>query len=118
MTGRIRIGLSGWQYAGWRGEFYPPGLPQARELDYASRAVQSIEINGSHYSLQSPSSFQRWHDATPPDFVFSVKGPRYLTHILGLRGDSMRIATAISSHRVFSIFTANSDRSSGNFRPT
>ena len=94
MTGRIRVGLSGWQYAGWRGEFYPPGLPQARELDYASRAVQSIEINGSHYSLQSASSFQRWHDATPPDFVFSVKGPRYLTHILRLQGDIMPTATA------------------------
>ncbi|MDB5963968.1 MAG: hypothetical protein JWQ72_468 [Polaromonas sp.] len=91
---RIRIGISGWQYAGWRGAFYPPGVTQSRELAYAARAVQTIEINGSHYSLQRPSSFQAWHDATPDDFVFSVKGPRYLTHILRLQGEHLAVGAA------------------------
>ena len=93
-TPRIRIGISGWQYAGWRGVFYPPGLVQAHELAFASRAMQTIEINGSHYSLQRPSSYQRWHDETPDDFVFSVKAPRYLTHILRLQGDGVPVALA------------------------
>lgn len=88
----IRIGISGWQYAGWRGVFYPPGLAQAHELAFASRAMQTIEINGSHYSLQRPTSYQRWHDDTPDDFVFSVKAPRYLTHLLRLEGDSVPVA--------------------------
>jgi uncharacterized protein YecE (DUF72 family) len=92
---RIRIGISGWQYAGWRGVFYPPKLAHARELEFASRAVQSIEINGSHYSLQRASSFQRWHDATPEGFLFSVKGPRFLTHMLRLEGE--RVPTAIAN---------------------
>ncbi|WP_431096456.1 DUF72 domain-containing protein [Polaromonas aquatica] len=90
----IRIGISGWQYAGWRGVFYPPGLVQAHELAFASRAMQTIEINGSHYSLQRPGSYQRWHDDTPDDFVFSVKAPRYLTHILRLEGDAVPVALA------------------------
>ena len=90
----IRIGISGWQYAGWRGVFYPPKLAHARELEFASRAVQSIEINGSHYSLQTPASYRRWHDATPKDFIFSVKGPRFLTHMLRLQGDRMATGTA------------------------
>jgi len=77
----VRIGISGWRYEPWRGVFYPKGLVQRRELEYASRAVSSIEINGSFYSLQRPSSFQAWHDATPDDFVFAVKGPRYITHM-------------------------------------
>jgi uncharacterized protein YecE (DUF72 family) len=90
----IRIGISGWQYAGWRGVFYPPKLAHARELAFASRAVQSIEINGSHYSMQTATSFQRWHDATPDDFLFSVKGPRFLTHMLRLEGARVPVATA------------------------
>jgi uncharacterized protein YecE (DUF72 family) len=89
---QVRIGISGWQYAGWRGVFYPPGLAQAHELAFASRAMQTIEINGSHYSLQRPGSYQRWHDATPPSFVFSVKAPRYLTHMLRLEGDAVPAA--------------------------
>jgi uncharacterized protein YecE (DUF72 family) len=88
MTGRVRIGISGWRYAGWRGVFYPQKLPQARELEFASRRVQSIEINGSHYSLQRASSWRAWHDATPDDFVFSVKDPRYLTHMLRFRDET------------------------------
>jgi uncharacterized protein YecE (DUF72 family) len=90
----IRIGTSGWRYAGWRGDFYPPGLVQARELEYISRALQTVEINGSHYSLQTPASYQAWHDATPRRFVFSVKGPRYLTHMLGLANSRTAVATA------------------------
>ena len=78
--GNIRVGIGGWVFAPWRGIFYPPGLTQARELDYASRHVTSIEINGTFYGAQKPASFRRWRDETPDDFVFSVKGPRYATH--------------------------------------
>ena len=81
---QIRIGISGWRYAGWRGDFYPKGLPQRRELEFAAGRVSSIELNGSFYSLQRPSSYTAWYEATPPGFVFSHKGNRYLTHILRL----------------------------------
>ncbi|WP_250453161.1 DUF72 domain-containing protein [Caballeronia sp. ATUFL_M2_KS44] len=93
-AGRIRIGISGWRYAGWRGVFYPAKLAQARELEFASRAVQTVEINGSHYSLQTLSSYRAWHDATPEHFVFSVKGPRYLTHMLRFRDETALPAIA------------------------
>jgi uncharacterized protein YecE (DUF72 family) len=79
--GRTYIGISGWRYPPWRGVFYPSGLPQNRELEYASRALSTIEINGTFYSLQKPESFQHWYEDTPPGFVFSVKGARYITHI-------------------------------------
>ena len=93
--GHIRVGISGWRYAGWRGAFYPSGLTQARELEYASRRMQTIEVNGSHYALQTPSSYARWYEATPRGFVFSVKSPRYLTHILRFRdADASRKAMA------------------------
>ncbi len=82
---RIRIGISGWRYGAWRGVFYPEGLPQKNELEFASRALPSIEINGSFYALQRPETYARWHDETPRGFVFSVKGPRYITHIRRLR---------------------------------
>jgi uncharacterized protein YecE (DUF72 family) len=81
----IRIGISGWRYAPWRGVFYPKGLSQTSELRYASRKVRSVEINGSFYSLQRPSSYQRWYRETPDDFVFAVKGSRFLTHNKRLR---------------------------------
>src|SRR6476659_3982840 len=84
-AGTIGIGISGWRYAPWRGVFYPPGLPQARELEYASRRLDSVEINGSFYALQRPSSYRRWYDATPDGFVFAVKGGRVLTHFRKLR---------------------------------
>jgi uncharacterized protein YecE (DUF72 family) len=77
--GRIRIGVGGWTFAPWRGVFYPPGLAQARELEFASRALGSIEINGTYYGTQKPASFARWYAATPADFVFAVKAPRFAT---------------------------------------
>src|SRR5450631_1045426 len=83
--GTVRIGISGWTYPPWRGVFYPKGLAQKHELTYASNALNSIEINGTFYSMQRPSSFARWFDETPEDFVFSLKGPRFLTHIKRLK---------------------------------
>jgi uncharacterized protein YecE (DUF72 family) len=77
---KIRVGIGGWVYPPWRGVFYPPGLPQARELGYASRQITAIEINGTFYGAQRPASFRRWYSETPEDFVFSLKGPRYATH--------------------------------------
>ena len=77
----IRIGISGWRYGPWRGKFYPKGLAQARELEYASRQLPTIEINGTFYSLQRPEHFDAWHAATPPGFVFAVKASRYITHM-------------------------------------
>ncbi|MCF4996270.1 DUF72 domain-containing protein [Pseudomonas syringae] len=81
----IHIGISGWRYAPWRGDFYPKGLTQKRELQFASRAVNSIEINGSFYALQRPERYAQWYDETPDGFVFSVKGPRFITHTRRLR---------------------------------
>jgi uncharacterized protein YecE (DUF72 family) len=81
----IRIGISGWQYEPWRGVFYPKKLPQRSELEYAARVLPTIEINGSFYSLQRPESYAKWYAQTPPEFVFTVKGPRYITHMRRLR---------------------------------
>jgi uncharacterized protein YecE (DUF72 family) len=83
--GTIRIGISGWRYGPWRGTFYPKNLPQKNELEYASTKLSSIEINGTFYSLQRPKSYAAWYDATPAGFVFSVKGPRFITHMRRLR---------------------------------
>lgn len=93
----IRIGISGWRYPPWRGVFYPLDLPQRRELEYASRAFDSIELNGSFYSLQTPASYTRWHDETPDDFVFAVKGPRFITHIKRLRDVDKPLANFFAS---------------------
>ena len=76
----VRIGVSGWSYPEWRGNFYPKGLVQKRELEYASRQMNSIEINGSFYSLQSPDSYRKWAAETPDDFLFSLKGSTFITH--------------------------------------
>jgi uncharacterized protein YecE (DUF72 family) len=76
----IRVGIGGWVFKPWRGTFYPPKLPQARELEHASRALTTIEINGTFYGSQKPESFRRWAAETPDDFVFSLKGPRFATH--------------------------------------
>ena len=83
--GRIRIGISGWRYKGWRGTFYPKDLAQRRELEFAAQHFDTIELNGSFYSLQRPQNFKQWRDETPDDFVFAVKGSRYITHMLKLR---------------------------------
>jgi uncharacterized protein YecE (DUF72 family) len=81
----IRIGISGWRYEPWRGVFYPEGLAQRRELEYAARHFPTIEINGSFYSLQRPEYFEEWYHAAPPGFVYAVKGSRYITHLLRLK---------------------------------
>jgi uncharacterized protein YecE (DUF72 family) len=78
-SGRIRVGIGGWIYAPWRGTFYPKGLKQADELAYAASHLTSIEINATHYRLQSPASFRKWAAAAPDGFKFSVKGPRLVT---------------------------------------
>lgn len=80
MAGRIRIGIGGWTYEPWRGVFYPEGLSQKRELEYASRQLTSIEINGTYYSLFKPPSWIKWREETPDGFIFSVKGSRYCTN--------------------------------------
>lgn len=79
------IGISGWTFPGWKKQFYPKGLPARRELEYASRQVNSIEINGTFYSLQRPTSFQKWYSETPEGFVFAVKAPQFITHVLRLK---------------------------------
>lgn len=94
---RCRVGISGWTYASWRGDFYPPGLAHRKELTYAASRLTSIEINGSFYSLQRPSSYQRWHDETPDDFVFAVKGGRFITHLKRLRDVEVPLANFFAS---------------------
>ena len=83
--GEVRIGTSGWVYPPWRGAFYPKGLTQKKELSYLSSQLNSVEINGSFYSLQRPSSYQKWATETPDDFVFAVKGSRFITHMKRLQ---------------------------------
>lgn len=92
-----RIGISGWRYAGWRGDFYPTGLAQRRELEYASHRMTSIEINGSFYSLQRPTSYAAWRAETPEGFVFAVKGGRFITHLKRLVDVSTPLANFFAS---------------------
>jgi uncharacterized protein YecE (DUF72 family) len=92
-----RVGISGWRYAPWRGTFYPPGLPQRSELEYASAHLPAIEINGSFYSLQRPQNYASWYADTPDDFVFAVKGPRYITHMKRLRDVEIPLANFLAS---------------------
>lgn len=101
--GKIYIGISGWRYTPWRGGFYPEGLRQADELGYASRALPSIELNGSFYALQRPESYQQWYDSTPAGFVFSHKGNRYITHTLRLRGDIESALANVFASGVFNL---------------
>jgi len=96
MHGDIRIGISGWRYKGWRGVFYPKKLAQRRELAFASRQFNTIELNGSFYSLQRPKSFATWADETPGDFQFAIKGSRYLTHMLKLRNIETPLANFLA----------------------
>ena len=91
------MGISGWNYPPWRGVFYPPGLPQRLELEHAASLLSTIEVNGSFYALQKPESFQAWRDRTPPDFLFSVKGGRFVTHMKKLRGVETPLANFFAS---------------------
>lgn len=95
--GRVLVGTSGWRYPPWRGTFYPPGLVQRRELEYLSRRVTSIEINGSFYSLQRPQSWLDWARQAPDGFVFAVKGPRFVTHMKQLRDVATPVANFLAS---------------------
>ncbi len=97
MKSEVRIGISGWNYAGWRGVFYPKGLPHSHELEFASRVFNSIEINGSFYSLQQPTSYRRWYEETPENFLFSVKGGRFITHMKKLREVKVPLANFFAS---------------------
>lgn len=87
----IRVGVGGWTYAPWRGDFYPADLPQHRELEYASRQLSAIEINGTFYRSQSPATYAKWREETPATFVFSLKGPRFATNrsVLAEAGESI-----------------------------
>jgi uncharacterized protein YecE (DUF72 family) len=91
VRGHIRIGIGGWTYAPWRDTFYPAGTPKSRELDYASRQVTAIEVNGTFYRLQTPAVFRKWHDATPDDFIFAIKAPRFIVQ----RKDLSTAGTAV-----------------------
>jgi uncharacterized protein YecE (DUF72 family) len=93
----IRIGISGWTYAGWRGQFYPPGLVHRLELAYAAARFGSIEINGSFYSLQRPSSYRTWRSQVPEDHVLAVKGGRFITHMKKLAGVETALANFFAS---------------------
>lgn len=93
----VRIGISGWRYAGWRGSFYPTGLAHRLELAYAGERFTSIELNGSFYSLQRPSSYALWRDQTPDDLVFAVKGGRFITHMKKLAGVETALANFFAS---------------------
>lgn len=98
MKAAIHIGISGWTYPPWRGgPFYPKKWVHKRELEYASRHVSTIEINGSFYALQKPASYRHWHDVTPEGFVFTVKGSRYITHIRRLRDVAKPLANFFAS---------------------
>ncbi len=96
-AGLVRIGISGWTYAPWRGKFYPEKLPQKRELAYASTVFDTIEINGTFYGQQRPESFAHWAEETPEDFVFSVKAPRYITHLRRLKEIESPLANFLAS---------------------
>ena len=94
---RARIGISGWRYTPWRGVFYPQGLPQKSELAYAAERFSTIELNGSFYSLQRPESYAHWYREVPDDFVFAIKGSRYITHMLRLRQVETALANLLAS---------------------
>ena len=93
----IRVGIGGWSYEPWRKSFYPPEVARSRELDYASRRVTSIEINGTFYGLQKPAVFAKWHDATPADFVFSIKAPRFIVQRKDLASAGTALERFLSS---------------------
>ena len=94
---QVRIGVSGWTYRPWRGNFYPKGLPHKEELSYAARQFNTLEINGTFYGMQVPLSFKRWAEAAPEGLIFAVKGPRYLTHMLKLTKPDAPLANFFAS---------------------
>jgi uncharacterized protein YecE (DUF72 family) len=96
-AGTVRIGISGWTYAPWRGVFYPKGLPQKGELAFAANRFSSLEINGTFYGMQRPDAFAAWADQVPDDFVFAVKGPRFITHMKRLRDPVAPLANFVAS---------------------
>jgi len=93
----VRIGISGWRYEPWRGVFYPEGLAQRRELEFCAQHFPTVEINGSFYSLQRPEYYDAWYRETPPGFLFSVKGSRYITHLLRLKNIEKPLANFYAS---------------------
>jgi uncharacterized protein YecE (DUF72 family) len=93
----IRIGTSGWTYEGWRGKFYPKGLPARAQLPHAARQFNALEINGTFYGMQRPAAFAAWANAVPDGFVFAVKGSRYITHMLKLKGIETALANFFAS---------------------
>jgi uncharacterized protein YecE (DUF72 family) len=95
--GEIRIGIGGWTYEPWRKTFYPADVTQSRELEYASRHVTAIEINGTFYRLQKPAVFAKWHDATPESFLFSIKAPRFIVQRKDLTSAGTAIERFLSS---------------------
>ena len=95
--GDIRIGVSGWTYRPWRGNFYPAKLVQRQELSYAAHQFNALEINGTFYGMQVPKAFRKWTGAVPEGFVFAVKGPRYLTHMLRLKDPEPPLANFFAS---------------------
>lgn len=94
---QVHIGVSGWRYKPWRGQFYPEGLPQKDELVHLASVFSTVEINGTFYSMQTPDAFARWADETPEGFVFAVKGPRFLTHMKRLRDPEAPLANFMAS---------------------
>jgi uncharacterized protein YecE (DUF72 family) len=97
MAGRVRVGISGWTYAPWRGSFYPKGLRQRDELAYVAERMSSVEINGSFYALQRPKSYRSWREQTPDDFCFAVKGGRFITHMKRLADVETPLANFFAS---------------------
>lgn len=95
--GDVRVGTSGWVYPPWRGVFYPAGLAQRQELTYLAGLLTSTEINSSFYALQRPATYQRWFADTPDDFVFTIKGPRFVTHLKQLRDPELTLPNFFAS---------------------
>jgi uncharacterized protein YecE (DUF72 family) len=97
MSGRVLVGISGWAYRSWRGDFYPAGLPASKQLAFVSERMSTVEINASFYSLRRPEAYERWYRATPPGFVFAVKGGRYITHLKRLKDPDVPLANFFAS---------------------
>lgn len=93
----VEVGISGWTYKGWRGTFYPKKLPHKNELEFASRKLPTIEINGTFYALQRPSSYEHWYESTPEHFIFSIKANRFITHIKRLNDIEIPMANFLAS---------------------